>query len=117
MKVEVKNWSNEVVGTIDLPDAVTERGRRHLLELRRARQEGRRAAVVFVIQREDAVAFAPHDESDPRFGEVVREAATDGVEVYAHRCRVTSREIALDGRIPVVLSGSVDKAHPRGTVG
>jgi sugar fermentation stimulation protein A len=101
--VEVKSVTLVQRGVGRFPDAVTERGRRHLLELRSAIAEGRRAAVVFVIQREDAEAFAPHDESDPRFGAVVREVATDGVEVYAHTCRVASNEIALDGRVPVLL--------------
>jgi sugar fermentation stimulation protein A len=86
------------------PDAVTQRGSRHLRELRRACQEGRRAAVVFVIQRDDARAFGPHDDSDPHSGELLREVVGDGVEVYAYTCRVSAEEIVLNGRVPVFLS-------------
>jgi len=86
------------------PDAVTQRGSRHLRELRRACQEGRRAAVVFVIQRDDARALVPHDGSDPHFGELLRAVASDGVEVYAYTCRVSAEEIVLNGRVPVFLS-------------
>jgi sugar fermentation stimulation protein A len=103
--VEVKSVTLVEEGIARFPDAVTERGRRHLRELRRARREGARAAVVFVIQREDAKAFAPHDDSDPLFGEVLREVAAGGVEVYAHTCRVTSRLIDLQAQVPVLLSG------------
>lgn len=86
------------------PDAVTTGGRRPVLELRRACIDGMRAAVVFVIQREDVVALAPHDESDPRFGEAVREVVADGVEVYAYCCRVTRGEVSLHKRVPVLLT-------------
>ena len=114
--VEVKSVTLVQEGIGLFPDAVTERGRRHLRELRRAHLEARLAAVVFVVQREDAGAFAPHDESDPLFGEVLREVAVDGVEVYALTCRVTSTQITLDGQVPVLLSGTVERKHPPGTV-
>ena len=114
--VEVKSVTLIHEGIGRFPDAVTERGRRHLRELRRAREEGMRAAAVFVIQREDAGAFAPHDESDPLFGEVLREVAADGVEVYAHTCRITSTEITWDRQVPVMLSGTVEREHAPGAV-
>ena len=114
--VEVKSVTLVQEGIGRFPDAVTERGRRHLRELARAREEGRRAAVVFVIQREDAGALAPHYESDPLFGEVLREVAVDGVEVYALTCRVTSTEITLDRQVPVLLSGTVERELLPGTL-
>jgi sugar fermentation stimulation protein A len=103
--VEVKSVTLVEEGIARFPDAVTVRGRRHLRELRRACREGSRAAVVFVIQRGDARSFGPHDESDPLFGEVLREVAAAGVEVYAHRCRVTPRVIELQAQVPVLLWG------------
>jgi sugar fermentation stimulation protein A len=102
--VEVKSVTLVQEGIARFPDAVTERGRRHLGELRRACREGMRAAVVFVIQRGDARAFAPHDESDPLFGEVLREVVAAGVEVYAHTCRVTPSVIELRAQVPALLS-------------
>ena len=47
----------------------------------RAVQEGQRAAVVFVVQREDAERLVPHDENDPAFGRALRQAARAGVEL------------------------------------
>jgi sugar fermentation stimulation protein A len=111
--VEVKSVTLVRDGVGYFPDAVTQRGSRHLRELRRAYQEGSRAAVVFVIQRDDARAFSPHDDSDPRFGEFLREVAGDGVEVYAHKCRVSPREIVLDGRVPVFLSEGGNSSETR----
>ncbi len=72
-------------------------------ELAHVVRRGGRAAVLFVVQRGDAVSFRPRDETDPAFGEALRRAATAGVQVLAYRCRVTEEEIVLDGSIPVVL--------------
>jgi len=91
-------------GTALFPDAVTARGRRHVEELARAVALGDRAAVVFVVQRDDATRFAPHDASDPLFGQALRLAAAAGVEVYAYTCRVSEQEVCIDRPIPVMLS-------------
>jgi sugar fermentation stimulation protein A len=111
--VEVKSVTLVRDGVGYFPDVVTQRGSCHLGELRRARQEGRRAAVVFVIQRPDARAFMAHDESDPQFGELLRAVAGDGVEVHAHTCRVSPEEVVLNGPVPVLLSeGGSSTASP-----
>ena len=88
------------------PDAVTTRGRRHVEELAAALDGGFRAAVVFVVQRGDAVAMRPHDESDPRFGEALRQAARRGVEVYAYGCHVEPGLIEIVRPLPVYLDCS-----------
>ena len=101
--IEVKSVTLVEDGVALFPDAPTERGRRHVGELVRAVREGYRAAVVFVIQREDARACAPHDASDPAFARTLREAVASGVEAYAYVCRVTPREIRLAHAVPVLL--------------
>jgi sugar fermentation stimulation protein A len=53
------------------------------------------------VQRDDTIRFSPHDEADPAFGQALREAAQAGVEVYAYKCRVSEREIALNAPLPV----------------
>ena len=58
---------------------------------------------MFVVQRGDAVDFTPHDDADPLFGETLRRAVENGVEVLAYRCRVTPGEIVLSDRIPALL--------------
>ena len=101
--IEVKSVTLVEDGVALFPDAPTERGRRHVGELVRAVREGCRAAVVFVIQREDARACIPHDAADPAFGRTLREAVASGVEAYAYVCRVTRREIRLAHAVPVLL--------------
>lgn len=106
--VEVKSVTLVQQGVARFPDAITERGRRHLRELRRAVGMGLRAAVVFVIQRGDARLFAPHYASDPRFGEQLGQVAAEGVEAYAYCCQVSREEVTLGSRIPVALSTDED---------
>ncbi|MFP4345061.1 MAG: DNA/RNA nuclease SfsA [Anaerolineales bacterium] len=101
--LEVKSVTLVEERTAAFPDAPTQRGRRHLRELLRAVKQGARAAVVFVVQREDARSFAPHDTTDPAFGEMLRAAARAGVEVRALRCSVTPQVVAALDEIPVRL--------------
>lgn len=110
--VEAKSVTLAHEGVALFPDAPTQRGRRHVQELTQAVQEGKRDAIVFLVQREDAVIFAPNDEADPAFGQALREAANVGLELYAYLCRVSRDEVALDRPIPVVLQPpSVGKPH------
>jgi len=101
--VETKSVTLVEAGLALFPDAPTLRGVRHLRTLIGARAEGWQAAVVFVVQRGDALAFAPNEPADPLFAQTLREAAAAGVGVYAYRCRVTPREIRLAGEMPVRL--------------
>ena len=55
--IEAKSVTLVKDGVALFPDAPTQRGRRHLGELARARAEGHRAAVVFVVQRDDAISL------------------------------------------------------------
>lgn len=101
--VEVKSVTLVVDGVGLFPDAPTERGRRHLEALVQASRQGREAAVVFVVQRGDARAFAPHREADPAFARLLAEAVQAGVRALAYRCRVTPREIALQDPVAVLI--------------
>jgi len=101
--IEVKSVTLVKEGVALFPDAPTQRGRRHLGELARARAEGHRAAVAFVVQRDDTIRFSPHDEADPAFGQALREAAQAGVEVYAYKCRVSEEEMTMDVPLSVAI--------------
>ena len=103
--IEAKSVTLVNEGLAQFPDAPTERGRRHLLELQSAVAQGNRGAVVFMVQREDARAFAPHDGTDPAFGDTLRAAARAGVEIRALRCTVTPERICLDQEIAIHLDG------------
>ena len=99
--VETKSVTLVVDAVGLFPDAPTTRGTKHVRSLLKALGEGHRAAVIFVVQRDDAKALAPNDAADPEFGVALRRAVEQGVEVYAYGCRVTMEEIVLDRRLPL----------------
>ena len=101
--LEIKSVTLLNSGTAQFPDAPTVRGLRHVLELTRAAERGDKAAVLFVVQRDDAHDFTPHDKADPAFGQALRQAAKAGVAMHALRCRVTLEAIGIIDFIPVVL--------------
>jgi sugar fermentation stimulation protein A len=101
--LEVKSVTLVQRGKALFPDAPTLRGRRHLKSLTWAKKEGYEAAIVFVIQREDAASFSPNDAVDAEFGHTLRAAQLQGVDVYAYRCKVSPGEIELAEQVPIHL--------------
>lgn len=93
--VEVKNVTAAINSAAAFPDAVSERGTKHLKELVRLRRKGYRAAVVFVVQRSDCTFFRPADEIDAEYGLWLRRAINLGVEALPYRAKVTPKEIVL----------------------
>ncbi len=102
--VEIKNVTLvEEDGHYYFPDAVTERGRKHLGELEEMVRRGHRAVMLFVIQRSDGDIFKPADHIDPKYGTALRQAVENGVEVLAYRAEVTPQEISVKNKIEVQL--------------
>ena len=97
--VEVKNVTLAVNGVAAFPDAVSERGTKHLKELMHLKRQGHRAAIVFVIQRGDCEYFRPADEIDAEYGRWLRRAIQAGVDALPYRAKVTPKEILLTERI------------------
>ena len=101
---EVKGVTLVRDGTALFPDAPTERGRKHLLELAQARRAGYAAAVLFLVQRNDARCFSPNRETDPAFADALAEAAAAGVEVLCFDCEVTADSMTARSPVPVKLN-------------
>lgn len=101
--VEVKGVTLEEDGEVRFPDAPTERGVKHLRGLRRAVEQGHRAAVFFVVQMKGPVRFRPNDLTHPAFGNALRDAEAHGVGVYAYDCRVSPDELEIDAPVAVAL--------------
>lgn len=101
--IETKSASLVEERVAIFPDAPTERGRRHVLELTHLAQSGVRAAVVFIVQRPDADQLRPHWETDAAFAQALVEAKEAGVEIYAYTCHLSTTEVRLAREIPVEL--------------
>ncbi len=101
--VEVKNVTL-MKGEIALfPDAVTERGTKHLRELAEMVKQGKRAVIFYCIQRSDALEFQPASEIDPLYARTLTEAIGEGVEALAYCAEVTSSEVRLVREVPVMI--------------
>ena len=101
--VEVKSATLVEGGIARWPDAVTERGARHVRHLAELAAAGLRCAVCWVVQRPDAAALEPNEVRDPRFAAAVRHAAAAGVECWAWTAVLTPTEARLDRPVPVRL--------------
>lgn len=101
--VETKSVTLVSDGVALFPDAPTIRGQEHLRLLGELAQKGELAAVVFVVQREDAKIFVPNESADPEFARILREVARAGVRVLAYKCTVTFTHLQISQQIPVRL--------------
>lgn len=101
--LEVKGVTLESEGNTMFPDAPTERGTKHILELIEAKKEGYGAGIIFVIQIEKMKTFTPHKERDQKFAEALLLAKKEGVEIYAYDCIVRRDGIELDKEVKILL--------------
>ncbi len=105
--VEVKSATLVENRVALFPDAKTDRGRRHVLELVKLKQKtGHRVAVAFVVQREDADMVKPQREIDPDFADAMYYAVQEGLETYAFVCDVSLETISIARAIDVVVSAT-----------
>lgn len=106
--LEVKSCTLVKDGAAMFPDAETKRGRRHLEDLLKAKKEGCRACIIFIIQRTDANVLSPDEEADPEFGRVLRRAASQGVEVYAYCSKFVKNKVILKGKVKTELQPPIN---------
>ncbi|WP_027182699.1 DNA/RNA nuclease SfsA [Desulfovibrio inopinatus] len=101
--IETKNVTMVEDDVAAFPDAVTERGAKHLEELIRLTAEPNTRAVVFyLIQRPDGHCFAPADYIDPHFAKTFYRAQEAGVEMWAYQAILSPAGIDLGERLPVI---------------
>lgn len=101
--VEVKNVTLKLNGKAQFPDAVSERGQKHLKELIEIKKSGLRAAMLFVVQREDVDSFVPAASIDPEYARLLKEAKDKGVEVFVYQCKMGLDELGLGKALKLEL--------------
>jgi sugar fermentation stimulation protein A len=100
--LEVKSVTLVSDGVALFPDAITERGARHLGELQEiAERPGWEAAILFVLQRWDGRMIRAAKDIDRRFAESLAEAYAAGVRILGRRCRVGLERVELGPPVPV----------------
>jgi sugar fermentation stimulation protein A len=101
--VEVKNCTLVEDGVANFPDAITARGLKHLVELQEELGRGSRCVMFYLVQRMDAKRFRPADHIDPAYGEELRRAFRNGVEILVYDVFLNLEGISLKRRLPYEL--------------
>ena len=105
--LEVKNVTlMEAEGEGLFPDAVSERGSKHLRELIAMREQGARAVLLFCVAHSGIRRVSPADAIDPVYGQTLRAAAAAGVELLAYGVEIqpTGGLLQLKLPLPVALA-------------
>jgi len=109
--IEVKNATLRSGDHVCFPDAVSERGTKHLRELQAMVREGHRAAIVFFVHRDDVSAFDVAREIDSAYAAELDRAAAGGVLILPVQVGLLAEEQshgwaltwALNGLLPWVV--------------
>lgn len=84
------------------PDTATTRGQKHLRELTALVSEAK-TIMLYFINRGDCDIFAPSDRCDPKYGELLREAVSQGVEILPCRFEISPQGISYLGLADFLL--------------
>ncbi|UCG39603.1 MAG: DNA/RNA nuclease SfsA [bacterium] len=103
--VEVKNVTYREGDAALFPDAVTDRGARHLDALVRARASGLVACNIFAVQRSDCRLFSPAWAIDPAYSRTLLKAREAGVVILALHLHVTPGAVFFRGTLPLEAGG------------
>jgi sugar fermentation stimulation protein A len=101
--IEVKGVTLEDDGVVLFPDAPTQRGIKHLIELAACIREGYEGHMVFVVQMNDVLYFAPNNKTHPAFGKALAAAAESGVNISAYDCSVTEKSMVVGNPVQIRL--------------
>ena len=98
--IEVKNVTlSRVKNIAEFPDAVTERGLKHLNELIEAKNRGFDIYLAFIIQREDCKKFKIAEDIDPKYKKLLTFAIKNKLKVICFDCKFLSKGIIINNKV------------------
>ena len=102
--IEVKSVTLVEDGIAKFPDAITDRGKKHLLHLMQMATNGLDVMIIFVVQRPDAKSFQPEWERDPEFSKTLLKYAQNGLPIHIIKMKMTKNNLQYLGEIPYQLN-------------
>lgn len=99
--VEVKNVHLKRDRHAEFPDTVSQRAAKHMEELGNMVKQGKRAVVLFIVQRNDVEGFKVAADIDPAYNHALETALDAGVEALSYSFTVTPSSIALARKLPI----------------
>lgn len=100
--LEVKGVTLEEDGNTKFPDAPTERGTKHILELIEIKEQGMGAGIFFLIQMDSMKTFTVNKEMDHKFAKALYLAKDKGVDVFAYGCKVGENYIEIKDTLDII---------------
>ncbi len=101
--VEVKNVTlSRKKETAEFPDAITERGSKHLIELSHLPSKNTRAIMLFLIQRDDCKKFQIASDIDQTYYDNLKTVIKKGVEIICYNCSFESDQIRVNKKIKFI---------------
>ena len=98
--IEVKNVTlSRNKGKAEFPDAVTERGLKHINQLLLASQKGYKIYLLYVIQRDDCTSFEIAKDIDPKYYGLLKKAIKKKLKVLCYDCKFSPKGIKLNQKI------------------
>ncbi|WP_449758567.1 DNA/RNA nuclease SfsA [Erwinia persicina] len=101
--IEVKSVTLLQQGKGYFPDAVTERGQKHLRELIQIAQSGHRAVLFFAVLHSGIEDVSPARHIDARYAELLAQAQQSGVELLCYKAQLSPEGIRLHRPLTVEL--------------
>jgi sugar fermentation stimulation protein A len=102
--IEVKNVTlSRKKGLAEFPDAVTERGLKHINELINASKNNYKIYILYLIQRNDCDAFTIAKDIDPNYAKALSKAVKNNLNILCYDCKFTSKGIKLNEKIKIII--------------
>jgi sugar fermentation stimulation protein A len=101
--IEIKSVTLKEDNFAQFPDAVTERGQKHLRELMHLLDLGMTAEMLFIIQRDDCTVFSPAWQIDPNYAELICKAKKKGLIITPLLVSISHNQIKPLKILPVIL--------------
>ena len=101
--VEVKNTTLADGNIASFPDAVTTRGQKHLQELIECVEQGHKATMLYIVNRNDCDTFKVAADIDPEYAKLLKQAVKAGVQVLAYACELNDEEIKVTHKIEALV--------------
>ena len=88
--------------TAEFPDAVTDRGSKHLLTLIDAIKKGYKAYLIFLVQIQNMENFKVAKDIDNKYYENYLIAKKAGVNFLAYRCKIDKKKIIIEKKLKII---------------
>jgi len=98
--IEVKNVTlSRISGLCEFPDAITERGLKHISELLKASKKGYKIYMLYLIQRNDCKLFKIAKDIDLKYSQLLTKAVKKKLNILCYDCKFSSKGIKLNRKV------------------